>query len=163
MFIASATALIAVIFLKERLSTLAWVGMFVGIIEIFLITAGSKGTSFTISKGVIFILSASIVTSFFFVFPKSLLRCYRSNEITTYFTWGELPFFIYFPGLLQGIQGATNEANLSTIYLEVFRRQLLMLHGLRNFHWERRVQLQVCYMLNQLLPLMSPLRVIRFM
>lgn len=91
MFIASApvyTALIAVIFLKERLSTLAWVGMFVGIIEIFLITAGSKGTSFTISKGVIFILSASIVTSFFFVFQKSLLRCYRSNEITTYFTWG---------------------------------------------------------------------------
>jgi len=77
MFIASApvfTALIAVIFLEERLSTLGWLGMFVGIIGIILITIGSEGTSFTISKGVLFILIASIATSVFFVFQKPLLR-----------------------------------------------------------------------------------------
>ncbi|MBO0587391.1 DMT family transporter [Sporosarcina sp. E16_8] len=124
MFIASApvfTALIAVIFLKERLSTLGWVGMFVGIIGIFLITIGSEGTSFTISKGVIFILIASVATSAFFVFQKPLLRIYRPIELTAYFTWaGTLPFSIYYPGLLQSIQGATIEANFSTIYLGVF-------------------------------------------
>ena len=124
MFIASApvfTVLIAIIFLKERLSTLGWVGMFIGIIGIFLITVGSEGTSFTVSKGVIFILLASIATSIFFVFQKTLLRRYRPIELTAYFTWaGTLPFFIYFPGLVQGIQGATTEANLSTIYLGIF-------------------------------------------
>jgi drug/metabolite transporter (DMT)-like permease len=124
MFIASApvfTALIAVIFLKERLSALGWLGMFVGIIGIFLITVGSEGTSFTISKGVVFILIASIATSVFFVFQKPLLRRYRPIELTAYFTWaGTLPFFIYFPGLLQGIQDATLEANLSTVYLGIF-------------------------------------------
>jgi len=124
MFIASApvfTALIAVIFLEERLSTLGWLGMFVGIIGIILITIGSEGTSFTISKGVLFILIASIATSVFFVFQKPLLRFYSPIELTAYFTWaGTLPFFIYFPGLLQGIQGATIEANWSTIYLGIF-------------------------------------------
>lgn len=124
LFIASApvfTALIAVIVLKERLGVLGWLGMFVGIIGIFLITIGSEGTSFTISKGVFFILIASIATSIFFVFQKPLLRRYSPIELTAYFTWtGTLPFFIYSPGLIQGIQGATIEANLSTIYLGVF-------------------------------------------
>ena len=79
LFIASApvfTALIAVIVLKERLGILGWLGMFVGIIGIFLITIGSEGTSFTISKGVFFILIASIATSIFFVLQKPLLRRY---------------------------------------------------------------------------------------
>jgi drug/metabolite transporter (DMT)-like permease len=124
MFIASApvfTALIAVIFMKDRLSAFGWVGMFVGIVGIILITVGSEGTSITISKGVFFILIASIATSVFFVFQKPLLRRYRPIELTAYFTWaGTLPFFIYFPGLLQGLQGATLEANLSTIYLGIF-------------------------------------------
>ena len=124
LFIASApvfTALIAVIVLKERLGVLGWLGMFVGIIGILLITIGSEGTSFTISKGVFFILIASIATSIFFVFQKPLLRRYSPIELTAYFTWaGTLPFFIYFPGLIQGIQGATIEANLSTIYLGIF-------------------------------------------
>lgn len=124
LFIASApvfTALIAVIVLKERLGVLGWFGMIVGIVGIFLITIGSEGTSFTISKGVFFILIASIATSIFFVFQKPLLKRYSPIELTAYFTWaGTLPFFIYSPGLIQGIQGATVEANLSTIYLGVF-------------------------------------------
>lgn len=124
MVIASApifTALIAVVFLKERISAFGWVGMFVGIIGVFLITIGSEGSTFTISKGVIFILIASFAAAIFFVFQKTLLKRYRPIELTAYFTWaGTLPFFIYFPGLLQGIQGATMEANLSSIYLGIF-------------------------------------------
>ncbi|MHA6260309.1 DMT family transporter [Sporosarcina sp. CAU 1771] len=115
------TALIAVVLLKERLSAFAWLGMLVGIIGILLITIGSEGASFAISKGALLILMAAIATSIFFVFQKPLLARYNAIELTAYFTWaGTLPFFIYFPGLLDGIQGATLEANISAIYLGIF-------------------------------------------
>lgn len=115
------TALIAVIVLKERLSAFEWFGMFIGIIGILLITIGSEGASFTISKGAMLVLMASVATSLFFVFQKPLLVKYTPIELTAYFTWaGTLPFFIYFPGLLEGIQSASLEANLSAVYMGVF-------------------------------------------
>lgn len=115
------TALIAVIVLKERLSSLEWFGMLIGIIGILLITIGSEGASFTISKGALLVLMASVATSLFFVFQKPLLIKYTPIELTAYFTWaGTLPFFIYSPGLLEGIQGASLEANLSAVYMGIF-------------------------------------------
>ncbi|WP_438311971.1 DMT family transporter [Sporosarcina sp. FA9] len=115
------TALIAVIVLKERLSTIEWFGMLIGIIGILLITIGSEGALFTISKGALLVLMASVATSLFFVFQKPLLVKYTPIELTAYFTWaGTLPFFIYFPGLLEGIQDASLEANLSTVYMGIF-------------------------------------------
>ncbi|BAQ11047.1 DMT family transport protein [Bacillus sp. OxB-1] len=124
MFIASApifTALIAVLVLKERLSAFGWIGMSVGFIGVVLITLGSEGTSFTVSKGGLLILLAAFATSVFFVFQKPLFAKYHPVELAAYFTWaGTIPFFIYFPGLREGIQGATLEANLSTIYMGLF-------------------------------------------
>lgn len=124
MFIGAApifTALIAVFFMKERLSAFGWVGMVIGIIGLLLITIGSEGSSFTISKGALLLLIAAIATSIFFVFQKPLFARYSPIELTAYFTWaGTLPFFIYMPGLVDGVQHATLEANLSTIYLGIF-------------------------------------------
>lgn len=124
MFIASApifTALIAVLVLKEKLSAFGWIGMFVGFVGVLLITIGSEGSSFTISKGALLILLAAFATSVFFVYQKPLLVKYHPIELTAYFTWaGTLPFFIFFPGLWEGIQGATLEANLATVYTGIF-------------------------------------------
>ena len=124
MFIASApifTAIIAVIALKERLKAIGWIGLGMGFIGIFLITLGTAGSTFTISKGAILLLIAAFATSVFFVFQKPLFKRYKPIELTAYFTWaGTIPFFIFFPGLLEEIQGATLEANLSAIYVGVF-------------------------------------------
>ncbi|KKB33977.1 DMT family transporter [Bacillus thermotolerans] len=124
MLVASApifTALIAVIVLKERLSVYGWLGMFIGFIGIFVITLGTAGPAFHISKGALFVLIAAIATSCFFVFQKPFLKRYNPIELTAYVTWaGTLPFFIFFPGLFESVQAATLEANLSTLYTGIF-------------------------------------------
>lgn len=112
------TAIIAVIFLKERISPLGWIGMAIGLAGVALITIGSSDGAVEISAGAWFILAAVIATSLFFVFQKPLFTRYKPIELTAYFTWaGTLPFLFFTPGLLNEIQGATLEATLSTIYM----------------------------------------------
>lgn len=115
------TSLIASVVLKERLSKIGWIGLFVGFIGIFIITLGNTGSTFTISGGTLLILISSIATSMFFVFQKPFLKRYRAVELIAYVTWfGTLPFLIFSIGLFQTIQGATLEANLSALYLGIF-------------------------------------------
>ncbi|RJS61162.1 DMT family transporter [Bacillus sp. PK3_68] len=115
------TAVIAVFVLKEQLGLFGWIGLFVGFIGIFLITLGTAGSTFGISKGAFLLLIASIATSVFFVFQKPLLYRYQPIELTAYFTWiGTLPLFTFFPGLFQQIEGATVEATISAIYVGIF-------------------------------------------
>ncbi|HEY9578096.1 MAG TPA: DMT family transporter, partial [Pseudobacillus sp.] len=115
------TAVIAVLVLKEHLGLFGWIGLFVGFIGIFLITLGTAGSTFGISKGAFLILIASIATSVFFVFQKPLLYRYQPIELTAYFTWvGTVPFLIFLPGLFNEVQGATVEATVAAIYVGIF-------------------------------------------
>ncbi|WP_257348414.1 DMT family transporter [Pseudalkalibacillus decolorationis] len=115
------TALIAVLFLKERLGMFGWIGLGIGFIGITLITMGTGSSSFTISLGALLVLMAAVATSVFFVFQKPLHNHYKPVELTAYFTWaGTLPFLLYTPGLFQDIQQATLEANLSVLYTGIF-------------------------------------------
>lgn len=124
MFIGSApilTSLISVIFLKEHLSKIRWIGLFIGFIGILLITLGTSDSSFVISRDVFLILIAAIATSFFFVFQKPLLLHYKPVELMAYVTWsGTLPFLIFSPGLFDTVANATYSANLSALYVGIF-------------------------------------------
>lgn len=112
------TSIIAVIFLRERISPIGWIGMAIGLAGVALITIGSAEGSMEVSTGSWFILAAVLATSLFFVFQKPLFIRYKPIELTAYFTWaGTLPFLYFTPGLLNEIQGATVEATLSTIYM----------------------------------------------
>lgn len=115
------TAIIAVVLLKERLTTVGWAGLGVGFTGIILIAMGSAGASFSISSGAILVLGAAIATSIFFAFQKPLLSKYNPIELTAYFTWaGTLPFFIFSPELMNTLQHATVEAHLSALYVVIF-------------------------------------------
>lgn len=115
------TTLIAVIVLKERIGSVGWIGLIFGFIGIMIIGLGSRDSSFDISPGVFLVIIAALATAIFFVYQKSLLKKYTAIELTAYFTWaGTLPFLVFAPGLLQDIQQATLEANLSAIYIGVF-------------------------------------------
>lgn len=115
-------ALLAVIILKERLGIRGWIGMAIGFSGIVIITLGTGGgASIKVSTGALLILMAAFVTSVLFVYQKPLLERYSSIELTAYFTWaGTLPFIIFAPGLVQNLQHATMEANLSAIYIGIF-------------------------------------------
>ena len=125
MFIGSApifTALISVIFLKERFSKTGWLGLFIGFIGVFLITLGTAGTGgFDISPGALLILIGVIGTSFFFVFQKPLLLKYSAIEFTAYVTWtGTIPFLLFSPGFIETVKTASLNANLAIIYIGLF-------------------------------------------
>ncbi|MGM8211249.1 DMT family transporter [Virgibacillus sp. W0430] len=115
------TTLIAVFILKERMELFAWIGLGIGFVGIFLITLGTTGTEFTVSKGIYLVILAAISASFFFVFQKPLFIKYNPIELTAYFTWaGTLPMLVFLPGLFENIQSATLEANIAAIYVGVF-------------------------------------------
>lgn len=115
------TALIAVIFLKERLEWFSWIGLLIGFIGITLITIGSAGASFSLTGGASFVLIAAISTSAFFVLQKPLYIRYRPIELTAYFTWaGTLPLLIFLPGLGENLREATATAHLSAVFVGVF-------------------------------------------
>jgi drug/metabolite transporter (DMT)-like permease len=115
------TTVIAVLVLKERLGKIGWFGLGFGFIGILLIGIGTGDSLFNISPGVFLVIIAAIATSIFFVYQKPLLLKYNPIELTAYFTWaGTIPFLVFAPGLLQDIQLATLEANLSAIYIGIF-------------------------------------------
>lgn len=114
------TTLIAVIILKERMELFGWIGLGVGFIGVLLITFGTTGAAFGLSKGFLLLFFSMVSTSVFFVYQKPLFKIYRPIELTAYFTWaGTIPMLYFAPGLIGTIQHATLEANLSAIYVGV--------------------------------------------
>lgn len=115
------TTLIAIFILKEKMEWFGWVGLFVGFIGITLITAGSTGSAFVLSKGIIYVFIAAIASAVFFVYQKPLFKRYHPIELTAYFTWaGTLPMLVFLPGLWDNIQSVPWQANVSAIYVGVF-------------------------------------------
>lgn len=115
------TTIIAIIVLKERLGKIGWFGLTFGFVGILLIALGTGGSSLGISPGVFLVLIAAFSTAIFFVYQKPLFAKYTAIELTAYFTWiGTVPFLFFAPGLFEGIQHATLEANLSAVYIGVF-------------------------------------------
>ncbi|TMW71256.1 DMT family transporter [Alteribacter natronophilus] len=115
------TALLAVAFLKEKLSRAGWIGLGIGFTGILVITLGADGPMFTPSPGALFVLIAALATSVFFVFQKPLLRRYHPIELTAYLTWaGTIPLLVFAPGLTSSISQATTEAHLAALFTGIF-------------------------------------------
>ncbi len=115
------TALIAVFFLKEKMALFSWIGLGIGFGGILLVTAGSAGSSFSLTGGAFLIIFATIATSVFFVFQQPLYKTYHPIELTAFFTWtGTIPMLVFLPGLFTELQGASFPAHLSAIYVGVF-------------------------------------------
>ncbi|MFC4410130.1 DMT family transporter [Chungangia koreensis] len=115
------TTILAVIILKEKLGKIGWIGLSIGFSGITIIALGTGGSTFNVSPGVILVLIAAIATAIFFVYQKPLFKKYSPIELTAYFTWaGMIPLLIFAPGLIDEIQHATLEANISAIYIGIF-------------------------------------------
>lgn len=107
--------------MKERINGLGWLGLTIGFIGIVLITLGTSEATFSISIGAVYVLIATISTSIFFVFQKTLHARYHPVELTAYFTWvGTIPMLIFLPNLFQTIGEASFQGHLTAIYVGVF-------------------------------------------
>lgn len=111
------TALWAVVFLKERLGPLGWVGIAVSFMGGATISFG-KGEGFGADSSALLVLLAALSASGYFALQKPYLRRYSSFEFTSYAIWAATLFLLPFSfGLPGQIGDASPGPTLSAIYL----------------------------------------------
>ncbi|PEE39792.1 DMT family transporter [Bacillus pseudomycoides] len=111
------TAILALIFLGEKLKLNGWIGGVISLIGITFLSLGD-GDLLHLNRGVLLILLAAFSESLFFVFQKSYLKKYGFLTFTTYTIWaGTLWMLIFLPGIDEEIIKAPIEVTLSAIYL----------------------------------------------
>lgn len=116
------STLLAVLFLKERLSLRKIGGITVSCGGAVLISVGeSSGSHFSFNCGTILILMSAVATSVFFVLQKPYLKKYGSLEFMCYAMWsGTLCMLIFLPGLIVEWQKAPPASTLAVVYLGIF-------------------------------------------
>jgi drug/metabolite transporter (DMT)-like permease/GNAT superfamily N-acetyltransferase len=114
------TALLAIVFLGERLNRWGWTGValaFAGVAAIAF--AGEGGVRF--EPMVLLELAAAVSTAVYFVIGKKPLRTYTSLEFTSYIIWiGTLPMLVFLPGLIQQLPAAPVTSTWIVVFLGVF-------------------------------------------
>jgi drug/metabolite transporter (DMT)-like permease len=114
------STLLAVIFLRERLTALGWVGAFVSFAGVAIISLGT-GTGLKFEPAALFIVLAAFGESLYFVIQKPYLSRYSGLQLTTYTIWtGTVFMLIYLPGLLRQLPAASIESTLAVVYLGIF-------------------------------------------
>jgi len=123
------TALLAKVFLGERLRVWGWLGILLSLLGVILIALGEgKGVRF--DPGAFLILLSAFSTSLYFVFQKPLLKKYSALEFTSYAIWAGTFFMLAFsPGLPQAVLKAPIQGTLAVVYLGIFPA------AIANFTW----------------------------
>jgi len=114
------TAMLATIFLGEKLKLWGWLGIFISFLGVFLIALGEReGVKF--DPGVFILLLAAIAAATYFVLQKPYLIRYSALQLVTYMIWaGTLFLLVFTPGLIEEVTSAPIEATVATIYLGIF-------------------------------------------
>ncbi len=114
------STLLAVIFLRERLTPLGWTGVVISFSGVALISLGS-GTGLRFEPAALFIVCAAIGESVYFVLQKPHLTRYSGLQLTTYTIWtGTVCMLVFLPGLVRQVQAAPVGATLAVVYLGIF-------------------------------------------
>jgi drug/metabolite transporter (DMT)-like permease len=114
------TALLAAVFLGERLRSLGWVGMAVSFLGAALISV-DEGGGFTLDPGAFLILLSAGCVSVYFVFQKPYLAKYGALPFTTYAVWvGTLLTLPYSSNLFSQTLTAPASTTLVLVYLGLF-------------------------------------------
>lgn len=114
------TALLALAFLRERLSARGWAGMLVGFAGVAMVSLG-EGGGVRFDPGAAAILLAAFSASLYLVFQKPRLEKYGSLVFTAYAIWlGTVPMLVFLPGLVGAVRAAPLAAILNVFYLGTF-------------------------------------------
>jgi drug/metabolite transporter (DMT)-like permease len=114
------TALLAMVFLGERLTLSHVAGFLVSIFGVTLITLGEEG-GFNWTASIAYVFLAALAGSCFTLLQKPYLKRYHAIEATTYVIWGGTLFLCFYaPKLQQDLMHASLLATCNAIYLGVF-------------------------------------------
>lgn len=114
------TAVLARIFLGERLTGWGWLGIAIAFSGVAIITL-AEGGGLSFEPAAALVVVAAMSTAGYFVVTKPLLERYTPLEYTAYSMWlGTVPMLAFAPGLASSIASAPREAVLAALYLGVF-------------------------------------------
>lgn len=114
------TALLATLFLGERMKVWGWVGLGVSLCGAALIGLG-EGKGFRFDPGAFYLLGSALSWSLNIVLQKPYLRKYTATEVTTYAIFsGTLALLVFAPGLAENIRQTPIGVTLGVLYLGVF-------------------------------------------
>ncbi|SFL61986.1 Permease of the drug/metabolite transporter (DMT) superfamily [Gracilibacillus orientalis] len=115
------TALLALLFFREKFGFWGWVGSLIGFSGVAFISLGGTTASFSLNIGIILVLVASLSESIYFVFQNAYLKKYGFVPFTMYTIWsGTIFLMIFSPGLGEAIIHAPIDITLVVIYLGIF-------------------------------------------
>jgi drug/metabolite transporter (DMT)-like permease len=122
------TALLATLFLGERLKLWGWVGIGVSFAGVALIvfgegdpSTGSGWQGVRFEPRALLILLAAVCTSLYFILQKRYLGKYNALQLAAYSIWaGTLLMLVFLPGLIRTLPTAPLNATLAVVYLGVF-------------------------------------------
>lgn len=115
------TALLALLFFREKFGFCGWVGSLMGFCGVAFISLGGTTESFSLKIGVILVLVASLSESIYFVFQNAYLKKYGFISFTMYTIWsGTFFMMIFSPGLWEAIIHAPINITLVVVYLGIF-------------------------------------------
>lgn len=114
------TALLATLFLGERLKMWGWVGIGISFAGVALIAFG-EGEGVRFEPRALLILLAAVCTSLYFILQKRYLKKYNALQLSAYSIWaGTLLMLVFLPGLIRALPTAPPDATLAVVYLGVF-------------------------------------------
>lgn len=114
------TALLASLFLGERLKVWGWVGIGVSFVGAALIAFG-EGEGVHFEPRALLILLAAVCTSLYFILQKRYLKKYTALQLSAYSIWaGTLLMLFFLPGLIRALPTAPLDATLAVVYLGIF-------------------------------------------
>lgn len=110
----------AAVFLGERVSRAAWVGIACGVGGVLLIALGEK-SGVGISSGALLVMLASVGAAVYGLMQKRLLSRYQALDLTTLAIWaGTLALLPWGGGMLGAYRAAPLSATLNVVFLGVF-------------------------------------------
>ncbi|ERN53933.1 DMT family transporter [Alkalihalophilus marmarensis] len=111
------SALLALMFLRERMGKFGWSGSFIAFLGVAIIMLGT-GDTLSLQLGALIILIGALGESFYFVFQSKYLKSYGFLPFTIYTIVSGTIFMLFFsPGLTLAISAAPLDITLTVIYL----------------------------------------------
>lgn len=115
------TALLAAFILKEKVSTVTWLGMGISLLGIGFITWGESGSLIVLNNGTFILFLAAFSQSIYFILQKSLLLQYSSFDLICYSIWiGTIALLPISSDLIFIIKTSSIQSTISVIYLGIF-------------------------------------------
>jgi drug/metabolite transporter (DMT)-like permease len=113
-------ALLAGLVLNEKLNRNGIIGIFIAFIGVVIAVIDWKH-GLTLTKGVFWILIASLSASTSTILQKKWIARYSGEQVMTYSIWGgTLLLLFYLPGLVHSLPSISTKAILTALYLGAF-------------------------------------------